>query len=51
LDILLYVVGKLDLAGPFAVKGSVILANCCKVLLFLLRPFIINKERKVALDV
>ncbi|GMH25239.1 hypothetical protein Nepgr_027082 [Nepenthes gracilis] len=31
LDILLYVIGKLDLAGPFAVKSSAILANCCKV--------------------
>ncbi|GAB4847045.1 hypothetical protein Ancab_026057 [Ancistrocladus abbreviatus] len=31
LDMLLYVVGKLDLAGPFAVKSSSILANRCKV--------------------
>ncbi|KAL0332240.1 UNVERIFIED_CONTAM: Vacuolar protein sorting-associated protein 13a [Sesamum calycinum] len=32
LDILLFVIGKLDLAGPYAVKSSAILANCCKVL-------------------
>uniref|UniRef100_A0A803MCN6 Vacuolar protein sorting-associated protein 13 VPS13 adaptor binding domain-containing protein n=1 Tax=Chenopodium quinoa TaxID=63459 RepID=A0A803MCN6_CHEQI len=31
LDMLLYVVGKLDLAGPFAVRNSAILVNCCKV--------------------
>ncbi|KAL3616453.1 hypothetical protein CASFOL_039843 [Castilleja foliolosa] len=31
LDILLLVIGKLDLAGPYAVKSSVVLANCCKV--------------------
>ncbi|WOH10040.1 hypothetical protein DCAR_0729501 [Daucus carota subsp. sativus] len=31
LDILLFVIGELNLAGPFAVKSSVILANCCKV--------------------
>ncbi|KAI3452089.1 hypothetical protein Pfo_008754 [Paulownia fortunei] len=31
LDILLFVIGKLDLAGPYAVKSSVVLANCCKV--------------------
>ncbi|KAL0343600.1 UNVERIFIED_CONTAM: hypothetical protein Sangu_1247400 [Sesamum angustifolium] len=31
LDILLFVIGKLDLAGPYAVKSSAILANCCKV--------------------
>ncbi|KAK4393366.1 hypothetical protein Sango_1807400 [Sesamum angolense] len=32
LDILLFVIGKLDLAGPYAVKSSAILANCCKFL-------------------
>ncbi|XP_074349870.1 uncharacterized protein LOC141689470 isoform X3 [Apium graveolens] len=31
LDILLFVLGELTLAGPFAVRSSVILANCCKV--------------------
>ncbi|XAR73934.1 hypothetical protein NMG60_11008067 [Bertholletia excelsa] len=31
LDMLLYVIGKLNLAGPFAVKTSVIFSNCCKV--------------------
>ncbi|KAL8200609.1 hypothetical protein R6Q57_011948 [Mikania cordata] len=31
LDILLFVIGKLNLAGPFAIQSSVILANCCKV--------------------
>ncbi|KAL8476053.1 hypothetical protein ACS0TY_028647 [Phlomoides rotata] len=31
LDVLLFVIGKLDLAGPFAVKSSLVLANCCKV--------------------
>jgi hypothetical protein len=31
LDILLFVTGKLDLAGPFSVRSSMILANCCKV--------------------
>ncbi|MCL7045122.1 hypothetical protein MKW94_012003 [Papaver nudicaule] len=31
LDILLFMVGKLNLAGPYAVKNSKILANCCKV--------------------
>ncbi|KAK4416260.1 hypothetical protein Salat_2451500 [Sesamum alatum] len=31
LDILLFVIGKLDLAGPYAVKSSAVLANCCKV--------------------
>ncbi|KAL9241362.1 hypothetical protein vseg_015482 [Gypsophila vaccaria] len=31
LDILLYLIGELDFAGPFAVKSSAILANCCKV--------------------
>ncbi|KAL2240290.1 UNVERIFIED_CONTAM: hypothetical protein Sindi_0670200 [Sesamum indicum] len=31
LDILLFVIGKLDLAGPYAVKSSAVLANCCKM--------------------
>ena len=31
LDILLYVIGKLDLAGPFSVNNSSVVANCCKV--------------------
>ncbi|KAM7264282.1 hypothetical protein ACFE04_001965 [Oxalis oulophora] len=31
LDILLFVVGKLDLAGPFLVKSSMIQANYCKI--------------------
>lgn len=32
LDVVLFVIGKLDLAGPYAVKSSLVLANCCKVL-------------------
>ncbi|CAA3031419.1 Hypothetical predicted protein [Olea europaea subsp. europaea] len=31
LDIILFVIGKLNLAGPYAVRSSVVLANCCKV--------------------
>ncbi|PIA55552.1 hypothetical protein AQUCO_00700091v1 [Aquilegia coerulea] len=31
LDILLFVAGELKLAGPFAVRSSVIFANCCKI--------------------
>ncbi|KAK9053203.1 hypothetical protein SSX86_029835 [Deinandra increscens subsp. villosa] len=31
LDILLFVIGKLNLAGPYAIRSSVVLANCCKV--------------------
>ncbi|XP_042974875.1 uncharacterized protein LOC122306512 isoform X1 [Carya illinoinensis] len=31
LDMLLFVIGKLELAGPYSVKSSMILANCCKV--------------------
>ncbi|CAH8305702.1 unnamed protein product [Eruca vesicaria subsp. sativa] len=31
LDMLLYMLGKLEVAGPFSVKTSVILANCCKI--------------------
>ncbi|KAI3665752.1 hypothetical protein L6452_44382 [Arctium lappa] len=31
LDILLFVIGNLSLAGPYAIQSSLILANCCKV--------------------
>ncbi|KAL4568657.1 hypothetical protein LXL04_024272 [Taraxacum kok-saghyz] len=31
LDILLFVIGQLDLAGPYAIQSSVILGNSCKV--------------------
>ncbi|XP_022977391.1 uncharacterized protein LOC111477741 isoform X1 [Cucurbita maxima] len=31
LDVILFVVGKLDLAGPYAVRSSIIRPNCCKV--------------------
>ncbi|XP_056697041.1 uncharacterized protein [Spinacia oleracea] len=31
LDMLLFVVGKLDLAGPFSVKNTAASVNCCKV--------------------
>ncbi|XP_024974996.1 uncharacterized protein LOC112513098 isoform X4 [Cynara cardunculus var. scolymus] len=31
LDILLFVIGKLNLAGPYAIQSSLLLANCCKV--------------------
>ncbi|XP_071694742.1 uncharacterized protein [Rutidosis leptorrhynchoides] len=31
LDIILFVVGNLNLAGPYAVQNTLILANCCKV--------------------
>ncbi|KAL5752815.1 hypothetical protein ACOSQ2_023322 [Xanthoceras sorbifolium] len=31
LDILLFVIGKLNLAGPYLIRSSRILANCCKV--------------------
>ncbi|XP_055802836.1 uncharacterized protein LOC129872026 isoform X2 [Solanum dulcamara] len=31
LDIILFVIGELNLAGPYAVRVSTILANCCKV--------------------
>lgn len=31
LDILLFVIGKLNLAGPFSLRSSMILDNCCKV--------------------
>ncbi|TVT99078.1 hypothetical protein EJB05_55577, partial [Eragrostis curvula] len=30
-DILLYLAGKLDLMGPYAVKSSAIFPNCCKI--------------------
>uniref|UniRef100_A0A0D9Y124 Vacuolar protein sorting-associated protein 13 VPS13 adaptor binding domain-containing protein n=1 Tax=Leersia perrieri TaxID=77586 RepID=A0A0D9Y124_9ORYZ len=30
-DILLYVVGKLNVMGPYAVKSSAIFPNCCKI--------------------
>lgn len=32
LDVLLYLVGKLDIAGPYAVRSSMIFTNCCKVI-------------------
>ncbi|BBH07848.1 Protein of unknown function D, partial [Prunus dulcis] len=31
LDILLFVIGKLNLAGPYSVRSNKIWANCCKV--------------------
>ncbi|KAI9166047.1 hypothetical protein LWI28_025262 [Acer negundo] len=31
LDILLFVIGRLNLAGPYLIRSSRILANCCKV--------------------
>ncbi|KAK9044527.1 hypothetical protein V6N11_058426 [Hibiscus sabdariffa] len=31
LDILLFMIEKLNLAGPFSLRSSMILANCCKV--------------------
>ncbi|KAJ6288558.1 hypothetical protein OIU76_024527 [Salix suchowensis] len=31
LDVLLFVIGKLQLAGPFSLRSSMILSNCCKV--------------------
>lgn len=31
LDILLFTIGKLNLAGPFSVRSTKIWANCCKV--------------------
>ena len=36
LDMLLFMLGKLEVAGPFSVKTSVILSNCCKVILSLI---------------
>lgn len=44
LDILLFVIGKLDIAGPFAVKSSLIFGNCCKVMIYLNDLF---KQRKL----
>lgn len=52
LDILLFVIGTLNLAGPYAVKVSKILSNCCKVQnhcgLDLLCRFYDNQEASVA---
>ncbi|XP_031743221.1 uncharacterized protein LOC101222087 isoform X2 [Cucumis sativus] len=31
LDVVLFVIGKLNLAGPYAVRSSIIRPNCCKV--------------------
>nr|XP_010908092.2 uncharacterized protein LOC105034577 isoform X2 [Elaeis guineensis] len=31
LDVLLYLLGKLNIAGPFAVRSSMIFTNCCKL--------------------
>ncbi|XP_039116930.1 uncharacterized protein LOC120252825 isoform X3 [Dioscorea cayenensis subsp. rotundata] len=31
LDILLYIAGKLNLAGPYAIRSSIIFGNCCKL--------------------
>ncbi|KAG1347955.1 hypothetical protein COCNU_06G017840 [Cocos nucifera] len=31
LDVLLYLVGKLNIAGPYAVRSSMIFTNCCKL--------------------
>ncbi|CAE6075717.1 unnamed protein product [Arabidopsis arenosa] len=31
MDMLLFVLGKLEFAGPFSVKTSAILSNCCKI--------------------
>ncbi|KAJ1381023.1 Vacuolar protein sorting-associated protein 13, SHR-binding domain [Sesbania bispinosa] len=31
LDVLLFVIGKLNLSGPYSLQSSMILANCCKV--------------------
>ncbi|XP_048232851.1 uncharacterized protein LOC8260571 isoform X2 [Ricinus communis] len=52
LDILLFMIGELKLAGPFSVKNSMILANCCKVenqtSLNLLCHFYDNKSVSIA---
>lgn len=52
LDTLLFVIGTLNLAGPFAIKVSKILSNCCKVQnhcgLDLLCHFYENQEALVA---
>ncbi|KAK7359915.1 hypothetical protein VNO77_01883 [Canavalia gladiata] len=31
LDVALFVIGKLNLSGPYSLRSSMILANCCKV--------------------
>ncbi|XP_057415880.1 uncharacterized protein LOC130710577 isoform X2 [Lotus japonicus] len=31
LDVLLFVIGKLNLSGPYSLRSSMVLANCCKV--------------------
>ncbi|QHO47810.1 Vacuolar protein sorting-associated proteinb [Arachis hypogaea] len=31
LDVLLFMIGKLNLSGPYMLQSSIILANCCKV--------------------
>jgi len=36
LDMLLFLLGKLEFAGPFSVKTSAILSNCCKVIVSLI---------------
>ncbi|XP_048335348.2 uncharacterized protein LOC107424724 isoform X3 [Ziziphus jujuba] len=52
LDTLLFVIGNLNLAGPYSLKSSMILANCCKVEnqsgLHLLCNFFNNQSIKVA---
>lgn len=50
LDVLLFLAGKLDLAGPYAIKSSMIFANCCKVS-FLLPFFLLvyNKQLYIML--
>ncbi|CAK9151536.1 unnamed protein product [Ilex paraguariensis] len=52
LDILLFVIGKLNLAGPYAIRNSVVLANCCKVEnmsgLTLLCHFYDNEDASIA---
>ncbi|KAG2408680.1 uncharacterized protein HKW66_Vig0035020 [Vigna angularis] len=32
LDVLLFLIGKLNLSGPYSLRDSIIQANCCKVL-------------------
>nr|GMD56841.1 uncharacterized protein LOC109189108 isoform X1 [Ipomoea batatas] len=52
LDIVLFVIGQLNLAGPYAVRSSSILANCCKIenksSLTLVCNFYDNQEVSVA---
>ncbi|KAI4327520.1 hypothetical protein L6164_019969 [Bauhinia variegata] len=31
LDVLLFMIGKLNLSGPYSLRSSMVLANCCKV--------------------